>query len=246
MPLTTAPHLIGTSVTVSMANVRYEGSIYPKFVNILLGLSLVLFALDSFDLIKRAVSFWKNGELSWRSFVSHVLRDDDRKEWLDTHNRYEMVGIDGNQIHQEPEHAVFAVGDDEDENTEEVDNRPIFYPAQPSSRPTLSRQWSPPSRNSTGSDGTLHDSPMSPQEGFGRKHQTRAGAFDARPDHSGPSAAHSEFFETSDQKKGFWTTVQTLLTWLRRFQVVFAYITLLAGLTTYTVSFTMFLIRYHF
>jgi len=225
-------------MTVLMANVRYEGSIYPKLVNILLGLSLVLLAIDSFHLIKRAVSFWKNGKLSWRSFAAHVLRDDNRKEWLDTHNRYEMVGIDGDQIHEEPEHAVFAVGDDEDENTEEIDNRPIFYPAQPPSRPTLSRRWSPPSRNSTGSDGTLHDSPMSPQEGFGRKHQTRAGAFDARPDHSGPSEAHLE--------SGIWRTVQTLLTWLRRFQVVFAYITLLAGLTTYTVSFTIFLIHYHF
>lgn len=141
--------------------------------------------------------------------------------------------------HEDSQHVVFALGDDEDEEDEHP-QRSLAGSAG-SRRPSLLRHWSPPSRNSTASEGTLHDSPTSesPVDGLHRKPNNRAGAYDAEVDElqAGP-AWREEEQSTKTIKAGRWA--QILLTWIRRTQVVFAYVTLIIGITTYTVSFFFF------
>lgn len=212
---------------------RYEGSVYPIFVNILLLSSYVLAAVDSLDLIKRVVSFCRFGRHSWRDFASHVLRsDDDQSSGLQ--NRYEMVGlVDSNEhraFHDDDNHVVFAPGDEE-EDLDLPPPRTLAGNHDPR-RPSLFRQWSPPSRNSTGSEGTLHDSPTvgPPSDDTFRKHQDRSGLYDLGTDNEASPA----WKEEAKKAVCLMRFLQIVLTWIRRFQVVFAYVTLIIGLTNYT------------
>lgn len=197
---------------------------YPKFVNILVLTSLILAVIDSLDIIKRSISLWRSGQqMTWRSFASEVLRGGQDK-WL-SDNRYEMVGLveEPDRISGEgPSRQSFTDARDEDHNE---------APTTKPTRPSLWRQWSPPSRGSTASDGTLHDSPAltSPVDGLARKHNTRTGAYDA---HDGPSGLDADPEPVSKLAR----TGQVILTWIRRTQVVFAYVTLIVGFSTYTVS----------
>ena len=211
--------------SICLANVRYEGSVYPTFVTILLLLSFGLAIIDSLDLIKRVYSSWRLGDRSWADLKSHVMQS--IRDPQTTQNRYEMVGLEPER-QSEDHHVMFALGEDEEE--EESPARTLA--SNPPRRPSLLRQWSPPSRDSMASEGTLHESPLgeSPTESLHRKQHNRVGAYDAEEDLSSP------VWQEETRKIGISRFLQIALTWLRRFQVVFAYITFIAGMTTYTVG----------
>lgn len=215
---------------------RYEGSIYSRLVCILLFSSYILAIFDSFHLIQRAINLRRSQNASWKE-IGHMLT----RQSVDLPNRYEMVGLvegeDGNEIRDEPEqHVVFALGDDEED--EDIPSRTLSRSNQHPRRPSLLRHWSPPSRHSTGSDGTLHESPVGelPTEVTPKHYQGRAGAYDAHDDTAGETSSAWRQPEASGTQNRFIAVGQTALTWVRRFQVVFAYITLIAGFATYTVS----------
>ena len=219
---------------------RYKGSTYPIFANILLLTSLILATIDSLGLIKQAVSFWRSQEtFTWQGVKMEIFRSDDAI----SANRYEMVGLvdePGRLSEEAADHqVVFALGDDEDEEEQTVNPTRAI-------RPSLQREWSQPSRHSTGSDGTLHEhehdrsGQSSPFSGAVRKQHAQEGAYD---DHEaagsgirlqdGPKAPVSRLARS----------VSVTLTVIRRFQVVLAYVTMIVGLSTYTVSDLRSLVR---
>lgn len=180
------------------------------------------------DLIKRANLFWRSQEtFTWKAFKSEIFRPADSH----SSNRYEMVGLvdePGRLSGEDAEHqVVFALGDDEDD--EEQAAQPV--------RPALQRGWSNPSRQSTGSDGTLHEHDSSrlssPFEDVNRKHHHREGAYDA---HEAGGSGISLRDDAAPKVSKLARTASVTLTVVRRFQVVFAYVTLIVGMSTYTVS----------
>ncbi|KAK8854705.1 hypothetical protein IAR55_003444 [Kwoniella newhampshirensis] len=227
---------------------RYEGSIYGLFVNILLLTAIALTAVDSLSLIKRSVAFYKQDNRSWSSFVHEVLSSSVsavNEKWPS--NRYEMIGLVEHEDEEETRGrdsipVVFAVGDDEDEEDEQHDHHnhhahydhPIIRTLSKDTKPRrpslLIRQWSSPSRNSTGSEATLQDTPSGSSSNHGFPHKaSQIGAFDAH------SSDHDEQPVWQVAKaQGPMRTVEVALTWLRRFQIIFAYITFLVGFVTYT------------
>ena len=201
---------------------RYEGRKHGSFGNTLLLLSIALAVLDSLGLIRRVMAFYRNGDRSWASFKSHVLSHG--HQWLDEAHKYEMVGL----MEQDRPRAasrqrvVFAIGDDEDEEETGADEHV--------SQRRDSRD-SPVSRDSTGSDGTLHDrSPISPLD----KRHSRAGAFDYH--HEEASSRQSATWTQQPSRLTLKRFGEIVLVWLRRFQIVFAYVVTLFGFTIYLVS----------
>ncbi|WVQ80188.1 hypothetical protein IAT38_002293 [Cryptococcus sp. DSM 104549] len=106
------------------------------------------------------------------------------------------------------------------------------HPHRPS---LLIRQYSSPSRTSTGSDGTLQDTPGS-STGYLHK-ASQLGAYDAhsplRHSHHGQEV-HNEPVWQSAKAKGWRRAAEVVVTVVRRTQVVFAYVTMLAAFVTYT------------
>ncbi|RSH88825.1 hypothetical protein EHS25_003053 [Saitozyma podzolica] len=228
---------------------RYEGSVHGGFGNILLLLSVALAALDSLGLIKRAIAFYRQPSRDWSVFVRDVLRTE-KEHWAAAANRYEMVGLtehehdhehghedeyDDRDEREHASHVVFALGDDEDE-----DEVPATQPRTLVSgsehtkprRPTLPmRQYSPASRTSTASEGTLHDtpSPSSSNGSFSHKpHGSRTGAYDQ------PAEAQEPLWQPRSERMNVRRFLEICLTWVRRTQVVIAYVVLLTGIAIYT------------
>ena len=231
--------------------IRYEASVHGGFGNFLLLVSVVLATLDSLGLIKRAISFYRSGNRSWKDFTREVFHTT-KDRWLDTAHRYEVLGLDEHedehdqeqprasceQGQQQRKDAVFSLG----EGDEEIDLEPRRTLSKTNSprRPlTLTRQWSSPSRNSTGSEGTLQDTPpSSTRPHIEQKFDNGRGAYDAHSSSGEPSQMwRGDSHRERRMTKG--RMVQILLTCARRAQVVIAYVVLLTGLTTYTVSLSL-------
>jgi len=207
---------------ILLTSYRYEGAAHNGFGNVLVLLSISLAVLDSLGLIKRAIAFYRRrSDRSWLSFTREVLRSSSENKWLSTSSRYEMVGFLKHDVQGE---AVVAVGDDEDE---EQDPPFLTLSSTPDRPGVLTRQRTPPSRNSTSSDGTLHDSPTSSgSHGFEHKPRSQAGAYDV----------HHESVAIPEKKITSRRMIEILLTWVRRTQVIIAYVVVLTGITIYTVS----------
>lgn len=107
------------------------------------------------------------------------------------------------------------------------------------SRTTPSRS----SSASSGSDGTLHEEPLEMGD-YPKPHDIR-GAYDQNP-HNDQEVGEQHHDERERQPTVIWVpkdermTIRRFgeicLTWVRRTQVVIAYVTVLAGIVVYTVS----------
>ena len=158
-----------------------------------------------------------------------------------------MIGLTtAGQHGDEDEHTqdvVFEIGDEDEEEDDEIPHQPSARKPQLSS--LLFRQSLPPSRVSTGSsasDGTLHETPTSasPTRHSYEHHKPsshRRGAYDA--EHPARDMHHDEDPVWEQVQGDKMTAVrfgEILLTWLRRTQVVLAYVMTLSGITIYLVS----------
>ncbi|WWC90617.1 uncharacterized protein L201_005553 [Kwoniella dendrophila CBS 6074] len=255
--------LAGKAYKAAQEN-RYEGAVHESFSNILLLVSIGLTVLDSLELIKRGIKFYKQHDKSWSAFAHQVLSSH-KVDGVWPANRYEMVGL-VDQDHED-DHGnvvVFAVGDDEDENEHNVKNGNVqdeideigHLPFRTSSntssgkprRPSLLiRQWTPESRNSTGSEGTLQDTPAtsSSHNSFLQKsnHANRTGAYDAHSRETHDENEDHHEHEEEDHVQPIWSrtkssglkrAIEIVLTWVRRSQIVFAYVVFLTEFTEYT------------
>lgn len=182
-------------------------------------------------MIASAVTYHRSGNRDWRVFFTDALHATREDKFIEA-SRYEMVGL-------EEEHnrrSVFALGDDEDDEDDS---------------PTSSGRVSPhshrhsASRHSTGSDGTLRDTPTSSgssahgfelEMGADRKgKRSQAGAFDDHCDNEAPRWISVP--EAAPQKLNERISVarlgQIILTWVRRTQVVVAYVAVCTGIPIY-------------
>ncbi|WVQ71956.1 hypothetical protein IAR50_001498 [Cryptococcus sp. DSM 104548] len=236
----------------------YEGSKYPLFLSILLFTSISLTVVDSLGLIKRSIAFYRRGELSWKGFVHDVLSstsESDEEDW--PASRYEMVGLTENMSDEELHrgrsgNVVFSIGDDEDEEQLQTAEPEPLHDAHEVAqtimqgtkprRPTVFiRQYSSPSRTSTGSDYTLHDTPNSSLPN-GLHKASQLGAYDAHPHHLEAigeaererDEKHNNRVWQSSKANGYLRGLEVVLTWVRRAQVVFAYVVMIMGIVTYT------------
>ncbi|ORX38439.1 hypothetical protein BD324DRAFT_578083 [Kockovaella imperatae] len=206
---------------------RYIGNKHGSLGTVLLLTSIALAALDSLGLISRTIAFVKSDDRSWSAFCSQVFGGKTAR-WLDGPNhRFEMVGLmdrQSEEVQQRQADPVFAIGGEDDE---------VDEPFHHQSRRTLRREseLTPIHRDSAGSDGTLHEpgSPSSLGEG---KRPSRLGAFDFDQAARDPAVDSDE--PTSSSRRLSWRRLgEIILTWLRRFQVVFAYVVTLLGMTVY-------------
>ncbi|WWC71475.1 uncharacterized protein I206_105433 [Kwoniella pini CBS 10737] len=242
--------LIGKAYKAAQED-RYEGSVHESFSNVLVLLSICLTVVDSIEIIKRGIAYCKKShKKSWSTFVHEVLSSEYKRDVNWPTNRYEMIGlVDGEQDHENQ--VVFALGEDEDEERsnhgeyiDEVENLPNYNdrngnkPRRPS---LLIRQWTPPSRNSTGSEGTLHDSPETSSSNNSFIHKSihnKIGAYDAHDhDHENEIHQDSEHVQpiwSRQKSKGLKRASEIILTWIRRSQVVFAYVVFLTEFIEYT------------
>jgi len=178
-------------------------------------------------LIHRAVAFYRSGNRDWKSFF-HDAYQATQEDKFEAAGRYEMVGLRDDMDHHVP---VFELGDDEED-----DSRPASRMHRPSA-----------SRHSTGSDGTLQDTPSSSsgsahnfQMGSDRKpkHSSRSGHFDASEESSEVDLAterwaHEVVPEKITRAASLRRTGEVLLTWVRRTQVVIAYVCVCTAIPTY-------------
>lgn len=185
-------------------------------------LSIALAVLDSLGLIARAVQYYRSGNRDWKHFFHDALAsasEDKFAEHTDLANRYEMVGFD--EERRSGATAVFELGGDDDDDEGQL-----------------------PSRHSTGSEGTLQDTPSTSSAGSahnfemgldrpkGKKASKRAGAFDAH--HEDAEHADDERYSTAvGEKLTVRRSGEIALTWVRRTQVVLAYVCICTGIPTY-------------
>ncbi|WWC63391.1 uncharacterized protein I303_105991 [Kwoniella dejecticola CBS 10117] len=273
--------LAGKAYKAAQEN-RYDGAVHESFATLLLLVSIGLTIIDSLEVVKRAITFSKKShDKSWSAFVREVLSSEKADEEDETWpmNRYEMIGL-VDEEHDDENQVVFALGDDEDgdENEheqedeerhrhmhgepDEIENLPHYNQERGGRKPRrpslLIRQWTPPSRNSTGSEGTLHDTPgtSSSNNSFTHKSQNnKVGAYDAHPHENqqqgqgqgqgrehehgegvrqGHEEDHVEPIWSRQRSKGWKRATEILLTVIRRSQVVFAYVVFLTEFTEYT------------
>lgn len=171
-------------------------------------LSIGLAVLDSMGLIARAVAFYRSGSRDWKNFFFDALQGAKEDHFGDA-SRYEMVGFN------ERSNAVFELGDDDEDGLE--------------------------SRHSTGSEGTLQDTPSASSAGSahhfemgdrpkGKGVSRRQGAFDAHHEDT-----HEEEPEVPvvAEKYTAMRMGEIALTWVRRTQVVLAYVCICTGIPTY-------------
>ncbi|TYJ58053.1 hypothetical protein B9479_001148 [Cryptococcus floricola] len=249
--------LVGAAYSTTTPD-YYEGSKYPLFLSILVLTSISLTVVDSLGLIKRGIAFHRRGELSWKGFVHDVLRsasEPDDEKW--SASRYEMVGLTENlsdeEVHRgRPNNVVFSIGNDENEEplqTTEPEplhdahgvTQSVMQGTRPHRPTVFIRQHSSPSRTSTGSDYTLQDTPHSSHP-TGLHKASQLGAYDAHPHHlEAISEAERERDEQhnnriwqSSKANGCLRALEVVLTWVRRAQVVFAYVVMIMGIVTYT------------
>lgn len=220
--LALAGWLAGAAYRLSSPD-RYEGDVHRGLGDFVVVLSLVLGGIDV--LWSTASSTFQDRSWTSRLFLGKTGNDRGASE-----NRYEMVGYSDRAedlgASQETGDPVFVI--DEDEDVDSPEQSAQGWSRRPS---LLIRQRSPESRHSrhsVGSDGTLQDSPGLESH---HKDRSRIGAFDEL---EGESLENSEVSALESGRR-FPNRVSTLLTWIRRSQVVIAYVTLLTGLTTYTV-----------
>jgi hypothetical protein len=218
----------------------YSGAKHSGIGNILLLTQITLTVFDSLALIKRAVSFYRSGNRNWKHFFRDALRSSGEDKYTAA-SRYEMVGF-----HDEPEEhddeevndrqrAIFAIGDDDE------------------SRVTSPHSMTP-SRQSTGSEGTLQDSPTTSRNsrhhmfemGAERLHKMSGthsrGAFDQehfdqedlnREHTPSWSVAPESAPELVSRRASAVRATQIVLTWIRRTQVVLAYVAVCTGIPVY-------------
>ncbi|OCF57532.1 cytoplasmic protein [Kwoniella mangroviensis CBS 10435] len=241
---------------------RYEGAVHEPLSNILLLLSVGLTAIDSLEIIKRCIKFYKQHDRSWSAFVHEVLSSHSKNEKSWPANRYEMVGLVGDEHDEDQEvnQVVFAVGDDDEDEEmhhhrvhhehDEIGNLPtrtLSNSGKPRRPSLLIRQWTPPSRNSTGSEGTLHETPgaSSSNNSFvtqKSKVLNTAGAYDAHAeDHhehengeEHDEEHHVQPIWSREKSTGAKRAAEIVLTWVRRSQIIFAYVVFLTEFVEYT------------
>lgn len=210
---------------------RYEGSSHAVLVNALYFLSVGLTVVDWLDIVKRAIKDYRAGEYAgkpWREVIRHALEaegdEGDDEHWS---GRYEMVSFPGS------EEIVFSFREHEEEE-------------EPRRRSLRDTDRSAPSRSSTGSEGTLHEAPL--YEEIPLSHHKPAlrmgmGAYDiSSTEEHGREHEDDEIepetwrIEEPNSKPGLGRLGEVILTWIRRTQVVIAYVTVLSGFIVYTVS----------
>ncbi|BEI83231.1 hypothetical protein CcaverHIS002_0310990 [Cutaneotrichosporon cavernicola] len=193
----------------------YAGAKHGGIGNILLLTQITMAIVDSLTLIKRSMGVYRSGIRDWKQFFHALLRygGDDR---FAVANRYEMIWIpdehDDGEVNDR-QRVIFTIGGDD-----------------------LSRVASPepitPLRQSTGSDGTLHDSPTTSQRlhkmGGTRSH----GAFDQENTPAWTVAPDSAPQQASRCVSGA-RALQIVLTWVRRTQVILAYVAVCTGIPVY-------------
>ncbi|BEI91015.1 uncharacterized protein CcaverHIS019_0310850 [Cutaneotrichosporon cavernicola] len=204
----------------------YAGAKHGGIGNILLLTQITMAIVDSLTLIKRSMGVYRSGIRDWKQFFHALLRygGDDR---FAVANRYEMIWIpdehDDGEVNDR-QRVIFTIGGDD-----------------------LSRVASPepitPLRQSTGSDGTLHDSPTTSRNshhmfemGAERLHKmggTRShGAFDQENTPAWTVAPDSAPQQASRCVSGA-RALQIVLTWVRRTQVILAYVAVCTGIPVY-------------
>ncbi|WRT68496.1 uncharacterized protein IL334_005472 [Kwoniella shivajii] len=261
--------LAGKAYKAAQKN-RYEGAVHERFSDVLVLLSIGLTIVDAFELIRKAIRFYNQDDRSWSSFLHEVLQSHKNEEDISA-NIYEMVGLVDEPVHEREfgrhdNQVVFALDEDEDEGEGEslhdhvsdgVENHSVGTsnlgkPQRPSA---LVRQWTPPSRNSTGSEGTLQDTPgssSSSHNSFMQKSRSQIGAYDAHAkDHHGihenrheHEHEHGEEHEqepehiqpiwSREKSTGIKRAAEIVLTWIRRSQIIIAYVVFLTEFTEYT------------
>ncbi|WVO14412.1 hypothetical protein L204_102045 [Cryptococcus depauperatus] len=254
--------LAGATYKANMPN-YYQGAIYPIFVNILLFTSIALTVYDSFWFIRRVTAFFKKRDHTWKGFVNNVLhsaRSPIDEKWPAV--PYEMTGLVGNNSQDDvgrggehENHVIFAIGDDEENErqhtiepehiedgeqhrfSEHEVSRTLLKGTKPHRPSLMIRQYSSPSRTSTGSEGTLQDTPHSSSFPHNYK-ASQPGHFDVHSylsTHQETEEEHQDDAVYQSVKAGgFLRAIEITLTWVRRSQIIFAYVTMIAGLVTYT------------
>ena len=161
---------------------------------------------------------------------------------VEEEGRYELVGITAS------DGIVFTLGDDdEDEDGAYGERIPLRNDStRPRTDSLLLQQYpsgTAPSRMSSGSDGTLHDEPMEMGSPTQPKYQQQRGAFDhhSHLDSQGTEGAEEEgrhettIWVPKEDKMTMRRFGEICLIWIRRSQVIVAYVTVLAGFVVYTV-----------
>ena len=221
-------------------NARYEGSSHRFLVNGLFILSIALTTIDWVKIVKRAIAYRRSEEAHGRSWLEVIKYAADfeahAEDQADSVGRYEMVGF------SDSEGIVFSLGDHEDED----EHRPHLLSRRDNGL-QLYQSRSAPSRSSTGSDGTLHEAPLYEEVPISHHKSTlRMGAYDSRPSvdlehehghehHHVDNASEAEVWRIEETKPTIKRSGEVILTWIRRTQVVIAYVTVLAGFIVYTV-----------
>lgn len=207
---------------------RYAGSSHAFLVNGLYFLSVGLTVLDSLGIGKRIIEAHRaqdEKDQSWFRAVRHVLQTDVDHETREYGaSRYEMIGL------TESEGIVFSLGDDEDEHRHHrvgEGHRDLVLQHYPS-RGT-------PSRSSTGSDGTLHESPLRDESPNRMKPGQEMGAYDEHRPSTESEEERATWQQEGQSKMSAKRFGEICLTWVRRAQVVLAYVTVLSGFVIYTV-----------
>jgi hypothetical protein len=161
-----------------------------------------------------------------------------------------MVGMN------EENEIVFSLGDDEDgdDGDTNIPRLPIRADRgsmTPNEDSLILQQYhrqsrTAPSRSSSGSsgsDGTLHEEPLEMGD-YPKPHEIR-GAYDQNPHndqevgeqrHDGSERETTVIWVPEHERMTIRRFGEICLTWLRRTQVVIAYVTVLAGIVVYTVS----------
>lgn len=209
------------------AYASYAGAKHGGIGNILLLTQVAMAAVDSLALIKRGVAFCCPSSRNWKQFFHGSFRSTGEDKYAAA-NLYEIVAI-----YDEPEY------DDEEINDRQ---RAIFAIGDDDSRvPSPHRMTT--SRQSSGSEGTLQDSPTSSRNshhmfemGGERLHKMGAlrwsGAFDQ--EHTPPwTVAPETAPEQVSRRASARCAAQIVLTWVRRTQVVLAYVAVCTGIPVY-------------
>lgn len=160
---------------------------------------------------------------------------------VEEESKYELVGITAS------DGIVFALGDDDEDEDRIGERVPLRNDSTRPRADSLLLQQYPsgiaPSRMSSGSDGTLHDEPMEMGSLTQPKYQQQRGAFDhhSHLDSQATGGAEEEgrhettIWVPKEDKMTMRRFGEICLTWIRRSQVIVAYITVLAGFVVYTV-----------
>lgn len=222
---------------------RYTGSSHAFLSNALYFLSVGLTVFDSLSIVKRAFAYLKETRRQGDKSISAVLRQvldpeaeaggqaTRREQYIGTGSRYEMVGL------TESDGIVFSLGDDEDDEDQREPQGPGY-----ASRLERFPSRTAPSRSSTGSEGTLHEHPETGTQQY--KHVLEMGAYDEdRAQERQSAEQRDEAWPPTKQDKMTTKRIgEICLTWVRRAQVVMAYVTVLSGFVVYTVSYAISLL----